>query len=261
MPKKENRTQKSAGSAKPAAKAAPKKAAPAAKKAVTAEDRAPKKKAVSAEDKAPKKIALAKAGTMLAPVPAVVVSCGKTGVDANMLTIAWVGTVNSDPPMLSVSVRRERFSHDLIVREKAFVVNLPSRDQVRAVDWVGVKSGRDVDKWAAMKLTQDPADLVASPLIREFPINLECRVVRTVELPSHDMFIAEIVRVHVREDLVDAKGAYHPEWAGLVAYTHGTYFPVARTRLLKQGESVMKPKTAKRILNERKAKRRNARRK
>ena len=221
----------------------------------------PKKEKTTEEPRAPRKVALAKAGTMLAPVPAVVVSCGRTGEDANMLTIGWVGTVNSDPPMLSVSVRRERFSHHLIVRDGAFVVNLPSRDLVKTVDWVGVKSGRDVDKWKAMNLTQDPADLVPSPLIREFPVNLECKVVRTVELPSHDMFIAEIVRVHVREDLIDAKGAFHPEWAELIAYTHGTYFPVAKTRLLKQGESVMKPKTAKRILNERKAKRRNARRK
>ena len=210
---------------------------------------------------APGKIALAKAGTMLAPVPAVVVSCGRTGEDANMLTIAWTGTVNSDPPMLSISVRRERHSHDLIVRDKAFVVNLPSRDLIQKVDWVGVKSGRDVDKWAAMSLTQEPADLVPSPLIAEFPVNLECKVTETVELPSHDLFIAEIVRVHVRSDLVDAKGAFHPEWAGLVAYAHGIYYPVAKTRLLKHGESVMKPKTAKRILNERKAKRREARRK
>ena len=209
----------------------------------------------------PKKIVLAKAGAMLAPVPAVVVSCGRTGVDANMLTIAWTGTVNSDPPMLSISVRRERHSHALLTRDRAFVVNLPSRDLVRKTDWVGVKSGRDTDKWAAMELTQDPADLVPSPLIREFPINLECKVTQIVPLPSHDLFLAEIVRVHVREDLIDAKGAFHPEWAGLLSYIHGTYFPVAKTRLLKHGESVMKPKTAKRILNERKAKRREARRK
>jgi len=209
----------------------------------------------------PKKTVLAKAGTMLAPVPAVVVSCGRTGEDANLITIAWTGTVNSVPPMLSISVRKERHSHALLMRDKAFVVNLPTRDLVRKVDWIGVKSGRDVDKWKEMELTQEPADLVPSPLVREFPVNLECRVTKVVELPSHDLFIAEIVRVHVREDLIDTKGAYHPEWAGLVAYTHGVYFPVARTRLLKQGESVMKPKTAKRILNERKAKRREARRK
>lgn len=221
-------------------------------------------KAEKKEEKAPRelgKVTLERAGTMLSPVPAVVVSCGTMSEDANMLTIAWAGTVNSTPPMVSVSVRRERFSHDLIARSGEFVINLPSQDLVKKVDWVGVKSGRDVDKWAETGWTQEEADLVSCPLIKEFPINLECKVTQTIELPSHDMFLAEIVRVHIREDLVDGKGQFHPEWAHLVSFSHGKYFGMPKTSLLKIGESVMKPKTEKRIENERKAKRRNARRK
>ena len=164
--------------------------------------------------------------TLLSPVPAVMVSCCGTaeGARPNIITIAWAGTVNSDPPMVSVSVRKERFSHDLIARSGEFVVNLVDEARCRALDYCGVRSGRDTDKFADMGLTATPAlHMQYAPAIAECPAYLACKVERVVELGSHDMFIGQVVGVQVRDDLFDPDGSLHLERAGLVGYCHGVY--------------------------------------
>ena len=164
--------------------------------------------------------------TLLSPVPAVMVSCCGTaeGDKPNIITIAWAGTVNSDPPMVSVSVRKERFSHDLIARSGEFVVNLVDEARCRALDYCGVRSGRDTDKFADMGLTATPAlHMQYAPAIAECPAYLACKVERVVELGSHDMFIGQVVGVQVRDDLFDPDGSLHLERAGLVGYCHGVY--------------------------------------
>ena len=164
--------------------------------------------------------------TLLSPVPAVMVSCCGTaeGDKPNIITIAWAGTVNSDPPMVSVSVRKERFSHDLIARSGEFVVNLMDEARCRALDYCGVRSGRDTDKFADMGLTTMPAvHMQYAPAIAECPAYLACKVEKVVELGSHDMFIGRVVGVQVRDDLFDEDGSLHLERAGLVGYSHGVY--------------------------------------
>ena len=164
--------------------------------------------------------------TLLSPVPAVMVSCCGTaeGDKPNIITIAWAGTVNSDPPMVSVSVRKERFSHDLIARSGEFVVNLVDEARCRALDYCGVRSGRDTDKFADMGLTTMPAvHMQYAPAIAECPAYLACKVEKVVELGSHDMFIGRVVGVQVRDDLFDEDGSLHLERAGLVGYSHGVY--------------------------------------
>lgn len=170
-----------------------------------------------------------KPGNMLYPLPAVMVSCGiyeKPGdeVNCNMLTIAWTGTICSDPPMVYVSVRPERFSYDIIKNTGSFVINMPSAGLAAATDSAGVYSGRDMNKWEKLHLTPEKADTVSAPLIKECPVNLECRVTQVLPLGSHDMFIAEITAVRVRENLLDKNGKLHLESADLIAYSHGQYY-------------------------------------
>ncbi|MCD8118106.1 MAG: flavin reductase family protein [Lachnospiraceae bacterium] len=165
-----------------------------------------------------------KPGNMLYPVPAVMVSCARPGEEPNIVTIAWAGTVNSDPPMVSVSVRPERYSHDIIKETGEFVINLTTKDTVFATDYCGVKSGRDVDKFEAMHLTPCPSVAVSCPGIAESPVCLECRVTQVIPLGSHDMFLAEIVQVTVDERYLDENGKFHLNDLGLVAYSHGEYF-------------------------------------
>ena len=164
--------------------------------------------------------------TLLAPLPVVMVSC--KGVKAedkpNIITIGWAGTVNSQPPMVSVSVRKERFSHHLMKESGEFVVNLVDRPLCDACDYCGVKSGKDVDKFAEQKLTAMPAlGMDYAPAIAEAPAYLSCKVRQVIELGSHDMFIGEVVGVQVRDDLFDEDGSLHMESARLVAYNHGVY--------------------------------------
>lgn len=164
--------------------------------------------------------------TLLAPVPAVMVSCKAPDADAkpNIVTVAWAGTVNSDPPMVSISLRKERFSHALVKQSGEFVVNLVDEQRCSATDFCGVRSGRDVDKYAHCSLTAMPAlNLQYAPAIAECPAYLACKVRQVLELGSHDMFIGEVVGVQVRDDLFDADGSLHLERAGLVAYNHGVY--------------------------------------
>jgi flavin reductase (DIM6/NTAB) family NADH-FMN oxidoreductase RutF len=168
-------------------------------------------------------------GTVLSPIPAVLVSCGGTqGWKPNLITIAWTGTVCSEPPMLSISVRPERYSYDIIQSTGEFVVNVPSLRESRALDWCGVVSGRDADKFAVTGLTPAAAMKVQSPIVLECPLNIECRIRQSIALGSHTLFLAEVVAVQVTSSLIDAKGRLCLEKGGLVAYAHGHYFTLGR---------------------------------
>lgn len=181
-----------------------------------------------------------KPGNMLYPLPAVMVSCGRPNETPNILTIAWTGTICSDPVMVSISVRKERYSYDIIKETGEFVINLTTDRLVRATDYCGVRSGRDHDKFAEMKLTAQPSTQVACPLIGESPVNLECRVKQVIELGTHDMFIAEVVAVDVSEEYMDENGKFDLNSTGLMAYSHGEYFALGQ-KLGKFGFSVKKP--------------------
>lgn len=166
-----------------------------------------------------------KPGTVLYPLPAVLVSCGARPDEYNMLTVAWTGTVCTNPPMCYISVRPERHSYGIIRRTGEFVINLTTRDLARATDWCGVRSGRDCDKFREMRLTPAPAGVVAAPIIVESPVNIECRVRQVLSLGSHDMFLAEVVNVQVDEAYIDpATGRFCLERACPIVYSHGEYF-------------------------------------
>lgn len=195
-------------------------------------------------------------GAVLAPVPAVMVSCGREGEKPNIITIAWTGIINSNPPMTYISVRKERYSHDIIAETGEFVINLTTEKLAFATDWCGVKSGRDYDKFSQQNLTAAASNKVSCPSIGESPINIECRVTEIKELGSHDMFLAEIVSVSCGEELMDDKGEIHLEKAGLLAYSHGHYFPVSSSEIGRFGYSVMKPKTRKKYEAQKRAIRR-----
>ena len=179
-----------------------------------------------------------KPGTMVSPVPPVMVSCGSLE-KPNILTIAWTGIVNTIPAMTYISVRPQRFSHPLIKESGEFVINLTTRSLTWAADYCGVKSGADIDKFAACKLTPQASSQLGAPLIKESPVNIECRVKQVVPLGSHDMFLAEIVAVNVDEELVDQNGKLHLEKSGLIAYSHGEYFALGE-KLGSFGYSVRK---------------------
>ncbi|MEG2843464.1 MAG: flavin reductase family protein, partial [Ruthenibacterium sp.] len=168
-----------------------------------------------------------KGSALLAPVPPVLVSCGT--MDApNVLTVAWTGILNSQPPKTYISVRPERYSHDLIKESGEFVLNLPTSALVNAVDYCGVKSGRDENKFEKAKLTPQIASAVKCPMVGESPVSIECRVTETVEMGSHTMFIADILAVNVANDIVNAAGKLCLAKAGLCAYAHGEYFALGK---------------------------------
>lgn len=170
-----------------------------------------------------------KAGTLIYPLPAVLVSCGETAEEQNLITVAWTGTVCTDPAMCYISVRKERHSHAIISRTGEFVINLTTERLARATDWCGVRSGRDYDKFKEMGLTAAPAKHVAAPLVVESPVNIECRVKQVVELGTHDMFLAEVVGIEVDPQYIDPKtGKFHLEKAGLIAYCHGAYYTLGK---------------------------------
>jgi len=170
-----------------------------------------------------------KPSTMLNPVPVVMVSCVDNEGRPNIITLAWVGTVNSDPPMVSISIRKPRYSHDLIKEKGEFVINLPTTKLAFATDYCGVKSGRDVNKFEAMSLTPEKASIVDVPIIKECPVNLECVVKQVIELGSHDMFLAEVVATNVDEALIDEKGKLDLNNADLICYSHGEYYSLAKS--------------------------------
>ncbi|MCF0143362.1 MAG: flavin reductase family protein [Parasporobacterium sp.] len=165
-----------------------------------------------------------KGGNMLYPLPAVMVSCTRPGEKPNIITIAWAGTVCSDPPMVSISVRKERYSYDIIKETGEFVINLVNKDLAFACDYCGVKSGRDLDKFKEMGLTPVESETVSAPSINESPLCLECKVKQVIELGSHDMFIAEVTKVSVDGDKIDSEGKFHLNEQNLVTYSHGEYF-------------------------------------
>ena len=176
-------------------------------------------------------------GNMLYPAPPVMVSCGRVGEKPNIITVAWAGTICSDPAMLSISVRKERFSHSIIKETGEFVVNLTSSKLAYAADLCGVRSGRDYDKFKEMKLTPLQSQKISAPGIAEAPVNIECKVKQILELGTHDMFIAEVVSVSVDDKLLDDNGRLDLGKAGLVSYCHGEYYSLGE-KLGKFGYSV-----------------------
>ena len=165
-----------------------------------------------------------KAGNMLYPVPAVMVSCERSGEKPNIITLAWAGTICSDPVMVSISVRKERYSHSIIKETGEFVINLVTKDLTYATDYCGVKSGRDIDKFKEMNLTPIKIEGVDCAAIAESPLNLACKVKEIKELGSHDMFIAEVVGVTVDDKYMTETGKFELNSANLVAYSHGEYY-------------------------------------
>lgn len=166
-----------------------------------------------------------KPGTLIYPLPAVIVSCGDSPQNYNMLTVAWTGTICTDPAMCYISVRPSRHSYELIKSSMEFTINLTTESMARATDWVGVRSGKDFDKWKETGLTPVAGQKVSSPYIEESPVNIECRVREIISLGSHDMFLAEVVNVLADESLIDKEtGAFNMQQAGLVAYSHGAYY-------------------------------------
>ena len=180
-----------------------------------------------------------KPGNMLYPLPAVMVSVADREGRTNIITVAWAGTICTNPPMVSISVSPSRYSHHMILETGGFVINLTTRALVRATDYCGVRSGRDVDKWKEAGLTPMRSDAVDAPCIAECPVNIECRVVRTEQLGSHDMFIAEVAAVHVDDRYMDGKGRFHLEDARPIVYSHGEYYDLGE-KLGRFGYSVQK---------------------
>jgi flavin reductase (DIM6/NTAB) family NADH-FMN oxidoreductase RutF len=186
-----------------------------------------------------------KPSTMLNPVPLVMVSCSDGKGKSNIITLAWAGTVNSEPPMLSISIRPERFSYDMIKNSGEFVVNLVNDKLVKAADYCGVKSGRDIDKFSELRLTARQATKVNVPIIEESPVNIECKVIKIIKLGSHDMFLGEILAVNIDENLINAKGKLEMEKAKPTVFSHGEYWGLNRS-LGFFGFSVASPKILKR---------------
>ena len=170
-----------------------------------------------------------KPGTMIYPLPAVLISCGENEQEYNLFTVAWTGTVCTNPPMCYISVRPERHSYEIIKRTGEFVINLTTASLARATDWCGVRSGRDYDKFAEMSLTAETAAVVKAPVVAESPVSIECRVKQIVPLGSHDMFIADVVNVLVDEEYINPDtGKLELERADMITYSHGEYFRLGK---------------------------------
>lgn len=184
-----------------------------------------------------------KAGNMIYPLPAVMVSCGNEE-KANIVTVAWTGTICTNPAMTYISLRPTRYSYDMIKKTGYFVINLTTRALVKATDYCGVRSGRDVDKFEEMNLTCIYDDQTGCPMIEESPVQVVCKVSEIKELGSHHMFIGEVQNVYVDETYIDETGKFHLNQTGLIAYSHGAYFTLGE-QLGTFGYSVMKKKTKK----------------
>jgi flavin reductase (DIM6/NTAB) family NADH-FMN oxidoreductase RutF len=185
-----------------------------------------------------------KPGTIIYPLPAVMVSCGENPEEYNIITIAWTGTINSDPPMCYISVRPGRHSYDIIKRTGEYVINLTTEKLAKATDWCGCRSGRKYDKWKEMNLTPAPAKIVKAPIIEESPVNIECIVKDIVELGSHHMFISEVVSVSVDDEYLNENNAFSFSKANPLVYSHGHYFGMGK-KVGKFGWSVEKKKKKK----------------
>lgn len=186
-----------------------------------------------------------KPGNMLNPLPVVMVSCQRPGDKPNIITVAWAGTICSDPAMVSVSIRPSRYSHDIVCETKEFVINIPGADQTFATDWCGVKSGKDVDKFKEMKLTPSKSLHVECPGISECPVSIECKVKDILPLGSHDMFIAEVVGVTVDSEYMDENDRFCFDDTNPICYSHGEYRVLGK-KLGKFGYSVQKKHTNRR---------------
>lgn len=184
-----------------------------------------------------------KPGNMLYPVPAVMVSCKRQDEKPNIITVAWAGTICTNPPMVSISIRPERYSYDIVKETGEFVINLTNEDLVYATDFCGVKSGKDVDKFKEMSLTPIDMEHVGAPGIGESPVNIECKVTEIKELGSHHMFLAEVVGVSVDEAYMSETGKFDLNLSRLISYSHGEYFALGR-KIGKFGYSVEKKKKA-----------------
>ncbi|MEE1248738.1 MAG: flavin reductase family protein [Lachnospiraceae bacterium] len=185
-----------------------------------------------------------KPGNMLYPLPAVMVSVSDRKGNDNIITVAWAGTVCTNPPMVSISVRPERYSYHMIKETGEFVINLTNKKLAFATDYCGVKSGREVDKFKEMHLTKEQAEKVKVPLIKESPVNIECQVRECKELGSHHMFLADVLAVHVDEAYMKENGKFDLNAADLITYSHGEYFLLGE-KLGKFGYSIEKKKTGK----------------
>jgi len=188
-----------------------------------------------------------KPGTMVYPLPAAMVSCGNSPENYNIITIAWTGTTNTDPPMAYVSIRKSRHSHHLIAESGEFVINLTTKDLAFATDWCGVKSGRDFDKFKEMNLTPMKGEKVTAPIIAECPINIECKVTQVISQGSHDMFLAKVVHVQATKALLNPEtNKFDFNKSTPLVYSHGAYHELGKF-IGKFGYSVMKKKTKKRL--------------
>ena len=183
-----------------------------------------------------------KPGTMIYPVPAVLVSCGTTPEEYNLITIGWTGTICTDPPMCYISVRPERHSFEIIKRTGQFVINLTTIELTKKVDWCGIRSGRDFNKFSEMKLTPGPSHTIQAPIVEESPVNIECRVTEVKELGTHHMFMAEVTNIQVNEKLINqTSGKLNLLDSSLIAYVHGNYCVMGK-RIGTSGYSVRKEK-------------------
>ena len=179
-----------------------------------------------------------KPGTFIYPIPAVMVSCG-TMEKSNIITVAWTGILNTNPAIVYISVRPTRYSYNIIKEQGEFVINLTTKDLVRATDWCGVKTGAKVDKFKEMKLHKEKAKFVQCPLIKESPVSIECKVKEIKELGSHHMFISEVLSIDADEKYIDEKGAFDISKCDLIAYANGGYYSLGK-KLGKFGFSVQK---------------------
>lgn len=184
-----------------------------------------------------------KPGTFIYPLPVVMVSCGDME-NSNIITVAWTGIINTNKPMCYISVRKERFSHDIIEKNREFVINFTNKNLTFATDWCGVKSGANVDKFKTMNLTKQKSNFVKCPLIKESPVSIECRVTEIKELGSHDMFMAEILSIDVDDKYIDSKGTFDITKCDLITYANGKYFTLGK-QVGKFGYSVQKKKKGK----------------
>ena len=181
-----------------------------------------------------------KPGTFVYPIPAVMVSCGDFE-NSNIITVAWTGILNTNPAMVYISVRPERYSYNLIKESGEFVINLTTESLAYATDWCGVKSGANVDKFKEMKLTKQKANFVKCPMIEESPVSVECKVKEIRDLGSHHMFVAEVLAINADDKYIDEKGGFDISKCNLMAYANGGYYPLGK-KIGKFGYSVVKKK-------------------
>ncbi len=191
-----------------------------------------------------------KGSVLLNPVPVVMITCRNKEGKENVFTVAWTGTICTKPPMLSISIRPERLSYEYIKETMEFTVNMPHRKQTRETDFCGVRSGRQLDKIKECGFTMVEGKDVNVPFIKECPVNIECKVKQIIPLGTHDIFLAEVVGSHVNEDLMDENDKIHLEWANLISYSHGEYFPISNEPIGKFGYSVAKKKEVEKKVEE-----------